>query len=87
MTRYEFTLALHDALPGVRLTAEMRRVLAIALRDGSVIAGVGAYAGHVERVAASTVSALIKRGLLVHVYGSEGNLGGKLPAFDDEVSS
>lgn len=62
-----------------KLTPEMERVMAIARRDGAVAAGRGAHAGHVEHVAASTVLALISRGLLVHCYSSEGGLGGKLP--------
>jgi len=62
-----------------QLTGEMLRVLRIAERDGgSVVAGKGAHAGRVERVNAATVLALIRRGLLSHVYGSEGGLGGRL---------
>ena len=60
------------------LTSEMVRVLRIAERDGAVAAGTGAHAGHVERVNASTVRALLRRGLLSHSYGSEGNVGGRL---------
>ena len=60
------------------LTREMVRVLRIAERDGAVVAGTGAHAGHVERVNASTVRALLHRGLLSHIYGSEGNVGGRL---------
>jgi hypothetical protein len=56
----------------------MLRVLRIAERDGAVIAGTGAHAGRVERVPASTVLALLRRGLLSHIYGSEGNVGGRL---------
>ncbi len=59
---------------------EMRRVFMIALRDGRVIAGNGTHAGHVERVPASTIRALIARGLLAHCYGSEGQYGGQLSA-------
>jgi hypothetical protein len=62
------------------LTPKMEQALAIARRDGGrVTAGTGAHAGHVERVAASTILALIKRGLLIHCYGSEGEVAGKLP--------
>ena len=61
------------------LTLEMERVLGIAIRDnGYVAAGVGAHAGHVERVAASTVRALIRRGYLEHCYSTEGGLAGRL---------
>jgi hypothetical protein len=57
----------------------MLRVLHIADRDGgAVVAGTSAHAGRVERVPASTVLALIRRGLLSHRYGSEGGLGGRL---------
>lgn len=53
--------------------------MGIAARDGAVAAGKGAHNGHVERVNASTILALIKRGLLVHCYASEGGLAGRLP--------
>jgi hypothetical protein len=63
----------------VNLTSEMLRVLRIADRDGgAVVAGTGAHAGHVERVPASTILALIRRGLLSHIYGGDGGLGGRL---------
>jgi hypothetical protein len=62
------------------LTKEMERVLAIAKRDGGrVCAGKGAHGGHVERVAASTIRALITRGLLIHCYGQDGGFAGRLP--------
>lgn len=61
------------------LTPEMERVLAIARRDGAACAGKGEHGGRVERVAASTIRALIVRGLLVHCYSSEGGYAGKLP--------
>lgn len=60
------------------LTSEMLRVLRIAERDGMVVAGKGAHAGRVERVPAPTVLSLIRRGLLSHVYGPEGGVGGRL---------
>ncbi len=60
-------------------TTEMERVLAIAKRDGAVSAGKGEHAGRVERVSASTIRALIKRGLLVHCYSGEGGFAGRLP--------
>jgi hypothetical protein len=67
-----------------KLTAEMERTLAIAKRDGGrVNAGKGEHAGHVERVSASAIRALIKRGLLVHCYSSEGGFAGKLPERKD----
>ena len=62
-----------------KLTSDMLRVLRIAERDGAVIAGKGAHAGHVERVSAATVLALLRRGLLSHTHGSErGEVGGRL---------
>lgn len=61
-----------------KLTHEMLHVLRIAERDGAVVAGKGAHAGRVERVNASTVLSLIRRGFLSHIYGSEGGLGGRL---------
>ena len=64
----------------LKLTDEMLRVLRIAGRDGAVVAGKGAHAGHVERVHAPTIQALIHRGLLFHSYGPDGGLGGKLTA-------
>lgn len=63
------------------LTSEMLRVLRIADREGgAVAAGKGEHAGRVERVPASTVLALIRRGLLSHIYSGEGGLGGRLTA-------
>jgi hypothetical protein len=59
------------------LTPKMERALAIARRDGMVCAGHGVHAGHVEKVAATTISALIKRGLLVHCYSGDGGLAGR----------
>ena len=61
------------------LTTEMERVLGIAIRDrGYVVAGVGAHAGRVERVAASKVLALIRRGYLTHCFSTDGGLAGRL---------
>jgi hypothetical protein len=69
------------------LTDGMRRAFIVALREGAVVAGIGAHAGHLERVSASSILALIRRGLLVHAYGSEGNLGGELsPAMRDKMA-
>ena len=67
------------------LTSEMVRVLRVADRDGAVAAGTGAHAGHVESVNASTVRALLRRGLLSHVYGSEGHVGGRLTQAGSEA--
>ena len=68
------------------LTSEMERVLAIARRDGGyVVAGKGEHAGRVERVAASTIRALIDRGFLVHCYSNEGGYAGRLPDDDPDA--
>jgi hypothetical protein len=68
-----------DKMESVKgLTNEMIRVLRIAERDGMVVAGKGSHAGRVERVSASALLALIRRGLLSHVYGPEGGVGGRL---------
>ena len=62
-----------------QLTSEMLRVLRIADRDGgAVVAGKGSHAGRVERINASTILSLIRRGLFSHIYGGEGGLGGRL---------
>ncbi len=62
------------------ISPEMHRVFVIALRDGCAVAGRGSHAGHVERVPASTIRALISRGAFVHCFGSEGGYGGRLSA-------
>lgn len=61
------------------LTPAMLRALEIAKRYGAVQAGKGAIGGHVVRVSGSTIAALIRRGLLVHCYGGDGNMAGRLP--------
>jgi len=61
-----------------KLTSEMMRVLRIAERDGAVIAGTDQHAGRVESVNGATILSLLRRGLLSHTYGSEGELGGRL---------
>jgi len=62
------------------LTADMLRVLRIAEQNrGSVSAGTTvSSSGRVEQIPASTVTSLIRRGLLEHRYGSEGGVGGTL---------
>lgn len=60
------------------LTSTMYVAARVALRDGRVNAGVGAHAGHAERVGASSILALIRKGVLVHCYSSEGGLAGEL---------
>ena len=63
----------------VVLSKAQYQALAIACRDGGrVQAGTNAYGGHVERVSASALRALVRRGYLNHCFGSEGGMGGKL---------
>ncbi len=60
-------------------TGAQYRVLTIACRNGGYVqAGTGEHQGHVERVPASALRALIQRGHLTHCYGSEGGLAGRL---------
>jgi hypothetical protein len=61
------------------LTDAQRRVLAIACRNGGYVeAGVGEHRGHVERVPAAAVLALVRRHYLTPCYGSEGGVAGRL---------
>jgi hypothetical protein len=62
------------------LTAEMLRVLRAAEENrGSISAGRTVTSqGRVEKIPASTITSLIRRGLLEHSYGSEGGIGGRL---------
>jgi hypothetical protein len=61
------------------LSNAQHRVLAIACRNGGfVAAGTGTHEGHVERVSASAVLALIRRGYLEHCYSSESGVAGRL---------
>ncbi len=64
----------------VNMTSPMARAMDIARRDGVVVAGKGEYRGQVERVSAATVKALIARGMLVHCYGPEGHMAGRMPS-------
>lgn len=64
---------------GGPLSDAQLRVLAIACRHGGYVeAGNGEHRGHVERVSASAVNALIRRGYLTRCYGSEGGIAGRL---------
>lgn len=55
------------------------RVLEIACRNGGFVqAGTGSHNGRVERVAASAILALVRRGYLDHCYGTEGGVAGRL---------
>lgn len=62
------------------MTEAMVKALAIAKRDGMVVAGAGSHAGRVERVNARTIDALVRRGLLVRRFGPDGGMAGVLPA-------
>ena len=61
------------------MTKSMEAALKIARRDGSVSAGRNTYKGCVERVSASAIQALIRRGLLVQTLNTDGGLAGRLP--------
>jgi hypothetical protein len=61
------------------MTPAQYRVLVICCRQGGfVAAGKGEHAGRVERVDASPIRALIRRGFLVNCYGPEGGFAGRL---------
>ena len=64
---------------GARLSKAQWRVLVIACRNGGYVeAGVGAHKGHVERVSASALLALVRRGYLTQLHGTEGGVAGQL---------
>jgi len=64
---------------GAHLSRDMQRALEIACRDGGrVCAGTGAHNGRLERVSASSIRGLIRRGYLVHCYSGEGGYAGRL---------
>lgn len=64
---------------GASLSKAQFQTLVIACRNGGYVqAGTGEHRGHVERVAASALLGLIRRGYLRHVYGSEGGVAGLL---------
>ena len=64
---------------GAPLTKAQWQVLVIACRNGGYVqAGKGEHCGRVERVAASPLLALVRRGYLTHCYGSEGGVAGRL---------
>ncbi len=67
---------------GAPLSEPQYKALVIASRNGGYVeAGTGSYKGHVERVAASSLRALIRRGYLIHCYGTEGHVAGRLSEF------
>ena len=64
---------------GARPSKAQWQALVIACRNGGyVAAGTGEHGGHVERVSASALLALVRRGYLTHCYGSEGGVAGRL---------
>jgi hypothetical protein len=64
---------------GARPSKAQWQVLVIACRNGGyVAAGKGEHEGHVERVPASALLALVRRGYLTHCYSSEGGVAGRL---------
>ncbi len=61
------------------LSKSQWQALRIACRDGGrVQAGTNAHNGHEERVSASALRALVRRGYLHHCFGTEGGMGGQL---------
>ena len=63
------------------LTPEMIRALRTAEQNRGLIIRAGSTvnrAGRVKQIFASTISSLIRRGLLERSYGSEGGVGGRL---------
>lgn len=70
----------------LKLTAVQEKALAIARRDGAVPAGEGSHGRRVEHVSAAAILALIRKGLLVHCYNSEGGVGGRLPNNPPQVA-
>lgn len=53
--------------------------LVIACRDGGYVqAGTNAHGGHTERVSASALRALVRRGYLNGCLGAEGGVAGRL---------
>jgi hypothetical protein len=64
---------------GAPLTEAGYRVLEIAVRNGGyVAAGVGAHGGHVERVAASAIRALVRRGYMHAQTSPDGGYAARL---------
>lgn len=64
---------------GASLTEAGYRVLEIAVRNGGyVAAGVGAYGGRVERVAASAIRALVRRGYMDAQLSPDGGYAARL---------
>ncbi len=72
---------------GPALSKSQYHALRIACRNGGYVeAGTGTHAGHIERVSvsvsvsvsASALRALVRRGHLNHVFGSEGCMAGQL---------
>ena len=64
---------------GAALSKPLYAALVIACRNGGYVqAGEGEHKGRVERVSASALLALVRRGYLTHCYGSEGGVAGRL---------
>ncbi len=60
------------------LTYSAEKVLAIAARDGAVIAGKSEHRGAVERVSASTIQSLAADGLVTLGLSPDGGVMGRL---------
>lgn len=64
---------------GASLTKAGYRVMEIACRNGGyVAAGTGAHNGHVERVSASAIMSLVRRGYLTAMTSPDGNYAARL---------
>ena len=59
------------------LTPKMIRALTIANRDGAVFAGYNSHKGCIEKVAANTILALARRGLVVSFIGPDGGVAAR----------
>ena len=64
---------------GPHLSNAQYQALRVACRNGGYVeAGTGSYKGRVERVSASAIIALTRRGYLKPCYGSVGGVAGQL---------
>lgn len=59
---------------GTALTDEMTRVLTLVVERGALVAGKGEHKGRVERISATTLKALERRGLVTLHIGPDGGM-------------
>jgi hypothetical protein len=63
---------------GAPLSKAQHQIIVIACREGGYVqAGTGVHNGHVERVSAQALRALIRRGFFNYTFGSEGGTAGQ----------